>query len=256
MVIHAYIQRLVQLACGAMAVVATTAVAALAVEVTPLAADGRNGGDTTWLLAGDGTPGYGSAERPKHPGWVFVGLVPQKTWETYGLRPPAFVVTGTRPFDPASAPVMIMPKGKSGRSGGSSARNVKPAVVPAPEKMPPVASPPAADAGKNGAAGNGGSPYSGSAPATGEVPVANAANGNGGKNEVLYPATGGVTHTRAASATQTDAALSNKPATPTEKSGAGAEAAYPAPRPRTGGGVSPIVLPPNNGAGALESSTK
>lgn len=246
---------------------------ALAVEVTPLGADG-----SSWVGMGGSDNQSTEAFRNPHPGWVFVGLVSQPVWERYGLRPSAFAMTGTRPFDPASLPVMPLPKSRtSGRSSAASSPK-----SPASLGMSAVTPPSTAQAFTPGASASGtrasgtstprasetakaagtANPYSGAAPATGvaksaagtpeiyetgtsTVPASRKAAGDD-----LYPATGGVTHARAPSSTQTEGALANKPSAEPDRPRVAIVPEYPAPQtPRNS--IAPIVLPPNNGRGAL-----
>lgn len=82
---------------------------------------------------------------PEQPSWNFTGLVRAVTWDKYGLRPPAFALTGNRASDPAAYPV-LQTTTSSRRSSARRprARAAAPAKTVAPKATAMPAQAPAA----------------------------------------------------------------------------------------------------------------
>ncbi len=153
---------------------------------------------------------YSSSFGMQDPAWTPADNVAQPVWEKYGLRPKVFpegsqgyrapaakkpaqkasatpkkpVATSKKP-EPSAPP--SVPSSKSGPSTAASTATTQNKPAPPPVTVPP---------------------YSGNAPATGAADGADTATAD--TDDVLHPPLGGVTHTRASSATQTNALLSNR----------------------------------------------
>lgn len=256
-----------------------------AVEVTPLSDSGAS------LIDRGSTPREGQSrfvssgiDNP-HPDWVFYGLVPAATWDKYGKRPSAFAVTGTQPYDPASMALLSVPSGTKSsarRNNASTTRNAATSKTAATASN--ATSPYSGTAPSTGAIAGAGSGAAKQTPSAGTTGVMGATTPATTPPSAIVPSSG-VTHTRAPSATQTNNELSAQPqskadsdassATSTETGGtvtgtiapaAPAPSAPPVPAtstvraaskppaPNRPGDIAPkIVLPPNNGSGAMIS---